>query len=389
MTRLVSRDTARPPITLNVGSRDGAIFPWTTSGECKLRLWPKALEDGHSPACVASDLVRARETAEAISQAVNVPVEVDRRLRECGFGEWQGLALAEVRERWSEGAASGWRRAPPRPGVSPIRAGTRVGGLIDELLSAHPSSDLLIVSHSGAIKMLIGHCLGIGIAACRRFRLAEGSLCGSITRQRGAGASAPSTGFLTEGEVDEGRRSAVGGARCTGCRERHAHRRVGASRAHRGCRSAGHRRRGHGVALETVARTPDRAAPWSQAASRSSACRRRRRSVRHSVPTPRMGASGGWSFQALTVRSGRNATRLPPNRSTSPPPSICSSMPAGAGCPSSPVLIRESDDYSRSSILPPQRWAHGAAPHGPPTRHATDPCPDGHRAPGERPVPVS
>jgi broad specificity phosphatase PhoE len=153
-------------------------IPLDDMGRVQAQALAQALRGRSFARLLASDLVRARETAEAISQAVNVPVEVDRRLRECGFGEWQGLALAEVRERWPEEYREWVEKGTPAPGGESYQeVRTRVGGLIDELLSAHPSSDLLIVSHSGAIKMLIGHCLGIGIAACRRFRLAEGSLC--------------------------------------------------------------------------------------------------------------------------------------------------------------------------------------------------------------------
>jgi broad specificity phosphatase PhoE len=91
-------------------------IPLDDMGRVQAQALAQALRGRSFARLLASDLVRARETAEAISQAVNVPVEVDRRLRECGFGEWQGLALAEVRERWPEEYREWVEKGTPAPG---------------------------------------------------------------------------------------------------------------------------------------------------------------------------------------------------------------------------------------------------------------------------------
>ncbi|MEK8228499.1 histidine phosphatase family protein [Oerskovia sp. M15] len=39
---------------------------------------------------VASDLTRAAETARYYGKATGVPISFDERLRERGFGEWEG-----------------------------------------------------------------------------------------------------------------------------------------------------------------------------------------------------------------------------------------------------------------------------------------------------------
>ena len=43
-----------------------------------------------------SDLVRSRQTAEIIAQAVGAPLEVRKDLREIALGEWEGLLRREV-----------------------------------------------------------------------------------------------------------------------------------------------------------------------------------------------------------------------------------------------------------------------------------------------------
>lgn len=47
----------------------------------------------------ASDLSRARSTAEIIAASHNIPVLSDPRLREFAFGEWEGLTWLEIAAR--------------------------------------------------------------------------------------------------------------------------------------------------------------------------------------------------------------------------------------------------------------------------------------------------
>ena len=61
---------------------------------------------------VASDLARARVTAERVGQAAGMPVRLDPRLREIDVGEWQGATTAEVRQPRPRAA----RRDGPRCG---------------------------------------------------------------------------------------------------------------------------------------------------------------------------------------------------------------------------------------------------------------------------------
>ncbi len=63
-------------------------------------------------AIVASDLLRARQTAEALAALTGLPVQLDPRLRERHFGEWQGLPMTEVTERFPE-AHERWRTGQP------------------------------------------------------------------------------------------------------------------------------------------------------------------------------------------------------------------------------------------------------------------------------------
>ena len=50
----------------------------------------------------SSDLSRAHLTAQVIACRHGLPVIRDPRLREIGFGKWEGLTYAEISQRWPE-----------------------------------------------------------------------------------------------------------------------------------------------------------------------------------------------------------------------------------------------------------------------------------------------
>jgi broad specificity phosphatase PhoE len=88
-------------------------------GQLDLRLTPEGLEEAEALArrlsgvridrIVASPMLRALETAQAI--ATGRPVEVDERLRELDYGQWEGLTYAEIEARDPELRAR-WERDP-------------------------------------------------------------------------------------------------------------------------------------------------------------------------------------------------------------------------------------------------------------------------------------
>src|SRR5690554_5843062 len=77
------------------------------------------LAERHSPIrIVSSGLSRAVATAQALAEAVGVQVETDVRLRERGFGDWEGLSAEEISSRWPDEYAV-WRAGhdPRRDGA--------------------------------------------------------------------------------------------------------------------------------------------------------------------------------------------------------------------------------------------------------------------------------
>ncbi|MFC7876661.1 histidine phosphatase family protein [Isoptericola sp. NPDC057391] len=114
---------------------------------------------------VSSDLGRAVETAAAYAEALGgAPVVTDERLRERGFGAWEGLTGAELQERWPEEYAA-WRL-----GAEPVGAGAEtkaaVAQRMAEAVAGHAAdldddATLVVVSHGAAISLAVTALLGL------------------------------------------------------------------------------------------------------------------------------------------------------------------------------------------------------------------------------------
>src|SRR5205085_1137604 len=69
-------------------------------GERQAALLGAALADEALDVIVASDLMRARQTAEALSRAHGLPVHTERALRERCYGGFEGMLYAEIAQRF-------------------------------------------------------------------------------------------------------------------------------------------------------------------------------------------------------------------------------------------------------------------------------------------------
>ena len=73
-------------------------------GRRQASLLAKRFPSQHLDAIYASDLVRARETAECVGKTFGVSVQPEKAFRELSFGDWEGLTYQEISSRWPEEA---------------------------------------------------------------------------------------------------------------------------------------------------------------------------------------------------------------------------------------------------------------------------------------------
>ncbi|MGK4585267.1 histidine phosphatase family protein [Kitasatospora sp. HPMI-4] len=148
----------------------------------------ESVDPAHSvDAIVSSPLRRAQATAEYCARALSRPVTIDERLREMDFGLWEGLHHDEVASGWPAELAA-WKSdetAAPPSGESFRDMTRRVTAARDAILGRHRGGTVLVVSHVGPIKVLVGEALGGSAQAPFRMELSPASL--TVIRYDGRG----------------------------------------------------------------------------------------------------------------------------------------------------------------------------------------------------------
>jgi ribonuclease H / adenosylcobalamin/alpha-ribazole phosphatase len=141
-------------------------------------------------AVVSSPLKRAVGTAAIVARELALTAVIDDDLRETDFGEWEGLTLEEIQQRWPAAAAV-WRGDPeqaPPGGESFAATAHRVNRACDRLLRSHGGQTVLVVSHVTPIKILLCRALGVSLGTV--YRLYLGSACINEIQWHGRGFAA-------------------------------------------------------------------------------------------------------------------------------------------------------------------------------------------------------
>ena len=131
--------------------------PLSSLGERQAREAAARLTAGQFSRVVASDLGRARQTAEILAGALGLTVDVDPDLREIDVGEWQGLTRAEIRQR-APGALADWSegRSESTPGgeLRTHLTDRAQRALLRAAAEAGAGDRVLLVSHGALIRNL-------------------------------------------------------------------------------------------------------------------------------------------------------------------------------------------------------------------------------------------
>jgi broad specificity phosphatase PhoE len=134
---------------------------------------------GHIDLVLTSPLLRARQTASAVADAVGVPLAEDVDLAETDFGSWEGLSFGEVMARWPDEMAA-WMAdadAAPPGGESFAAVAVRVDAALDRLVAAYQGQTVVVVSHVTPIKTIVCRALLAPTAALFRMHLDVAALC--------------------------------------------------------------------------------------------------------------------------------------------------------------------------------------------------------------------
>ena len=131
----------------------------------------------------SSDSLRARQTAEAITQYSGHTLQFDQRIREKNLGVFEGLTSTEAKERHPE-VYRLFKTAGANyvidEGESTQQLLERALEFIEEIRLRHPQERVVMVTHGGVVRVLMKHALGLSIDAPTRFIIKNTGIFGLI-----------------------------------------------------------------------------------------------------------------------------------------------------------------------------------------------------------------
>jgi len=137
-----------------------ADTPLNGAGRGQARELADVLRGEELAAVYTSPLRRASETAEIVAAHLGLEARLLEGLREIDVGDWQGLTVDEVKERYPEGADVRWRSGWPN-GETHEDLSTRVLPALLGLERQHPGGRVLGVTHAGPIRVALAASAGL------------------------------------------------------------------------------------------------------------------------------------------------------------------------------------------------------------------------------------
>jgi len=111
---------------------------------------------------VSSDLSRALDTAQAVADLTGRSVVTDERLRERGYGPWEGLTMPEIGERWPA-EHDLWRAGRPvaLDGIETRdELNARAGAAMAEIVEKVGDGTAVVACHGGSARQAVASVLG-------------------------------------------------------------------------------------------------------------------------------------------------------------------------------------------------------------------------------------
>ena len=128
---------------------------------------------------VTSPLQRCRAFALALGERHGLPVAVDARFAEVGFGSWEGRTRQEL-EAQAPGQVAHFLRDPVAnrpPGAEVLDDFiSRVHAGLGDVVQAYAGQRVLLVAHAGVIRAVMTHVLGMPPAVMYRIHVANAGL---------------------------------------------------------------------------------------------------------------------------------------------------------------------------------------------------------------------
>ncbi len=115
-------------------------------------------------AVYSSDLIRSVKGADIISKSLGLTYTPLRSLRERSVGDWEGMTVDEIKERFPEEYAA-WRadllnyRPPNGECLMDVR--DRILPEYRRLVAGHPDQEIAVLLHGGVNRIILSDALGL------------------------------------------------------------------------------------------------------------------------------------------------------------------------------------------------------------------------------------
>jgi probable phosphoglycerate mutase len=137
--------------------------PLTAAGKRQAQNWGRILAPFGWDRILVSDVGRAVVTAGCVNELLNLPVELDTRIREQDWGRWVGMTVSQIQSREARELDrqmhAGWDFCPPG-GESRLALLKRCRRALQDAARRYPGETILVVCHEGVVKALVYNILG-------------------------------------------------------------------------------------------------------------------------------------------------------------------------------------------------------------------------------------
>ena len=152
------------------GSLDEAL---TQAGRAAMDdVWQQL--QGEVNTIICSPLSRCADPASSWAAQSGIPCVVEPAIQELSYGDWEGLTAEEIENAYP-GVLQAWRQDPtqmtPPNGESMLDFSKRIQVFLHHLIQEYEQGHLLLVGHSGSIRMLIAHALQAPIVSTRHLSM--------------------------------------------------------------------------------------------------------------------------------------------------------------------------------------------------------------------------
>jgi len=139
-----------------IGKYQGRLDPELSErGHKQAELLAKTLKKYNPSALYSSPLKRTYMTAEYISKELNLPIQIDEDIIEIDHGEWSGMLVEEVKEKYPDMFRQ-WLYEPETikfpHGETLVDVYNRVKRFQERMLEKHDGETVIAVSHTVPIR---------------------------------------------------------------------------------------------------------------------------------------------------------------------------------------------------------------------------------------------